>query len=93
MNRTGNRIVAKVTVKLKVHILYQSSILQWISYKDWLANNSGSDKSEWHASIKEINPSTGLIKNRVPFTGEISTLADKDDGTWFQTSTYFAVTR
>ena len=78
VNANGNRIVAKITVRMKVHILYQSSILQWLSYKDWLAHGA---TGEWHASIKEINPSTGLV------------IRNGNDGTWFETSTYFAVTR
>ncbi len=77
-NNNGNRIVAKVTVRVKVHILYQSSILQWLSYKDWLAAGA---TGEWHAAIKEIDPSTGLV------------VRDGNDGTWYETSTYFAVTR
>lgn len=97
-NKKGNRIVAKVTVRMKVHILYQSSILQWLSYKDWKANGA---QGEWHGSIKEINPSTGQIKGRD--TNLSSYLFGRfdagdrrllsSDGTWFQTSTYFAVTR
>lgn len=74
----GTRIVAKVTVRMKVNILYQSSILQWLSYKDWLANGA---TGEWHASIKELNPSTGRV------------IRDGNDGTWFQCSTYVAIAR
>ncbi len=99
LNANGNRIVAKVTVRMKVHVLYQSSILQWLSYKDWKANGC---TGEWHASIKEINPSTGQIRGRVSnissyLFGKYDDWGDQrelsSDGTWFQTSTYFAVTR
>lgn len=31
-SRDGDRIVARVTVRMKCHILYQSPILQWVSY-------------------------------------------------------------
>lgn len=74
----GTRIVAKVTVRMKVNILYQSSILQWLSYKDWLAHGAN---GEWHASIKELNPSTGRV------------IRDGNDGTWYQCSTYIAIAR
>ena len=99
LNANGNRIVAKVTVRMKVHVLYQSSILQWLSYKDWKANGC---TGEWHASIKEINPSTGQIRGRLSnissyLFGKYDDWGDQrelsSDGTWFQTSTYFAVTR
>lgn len=33
-DKSGYRIVAKVSVKLKVHIPYKSSILQWFRYKN-----------------------------------------------------------
>lgn len=100
-NAIGNRIVAKITVRLRVHILYQSSILQWLSYKDWKANNM---KSEWHGSIKEIDPSTEQIVGRADSgffsyllgrtTGDpLKSRLKSSDGTWYQTSTYFAVTR
>lgn len=70
----GNRIVAKVTVRMKVYVQYQSSILQWSCYRNY--DGAG----DLHYAIKTWDSQSGeLIRD--------------EDGTWFQYSTYFAVTR
>ena len=74
----GKRIVAKVTVKLKVYIPYQSSIIQWFAYKDYLA--SGRQNAN-HYSVRTIDPTQG------------GSIIDTEDGTWYQYSTYIAITR
>lgn len=44
----GKRLVAKVTFRIKVHIPYHSSVLQWMCYKD---------KKSSHYDIRSFNPS------------------------------------
>ena len=54
----GNIIVAKCTVRIKLHITYESSILQWLSYRDY--KGSG----ENHYDIKLYNPNIdGVYKD------------------------------
>lgn len=47
---TGNRLVARVTVKMRVQIPYKSSILQWFAYM------SSSHTSNNHFGIRGWNP-------------------------------------
>lgn len=54
-NTDGSMIVAKCSVRIKLHITYESYILQWLCYKD---HASGSNN---HYDIKLYNPSTGSI--------------------------------
>lgn len=51
----GNRVVAKVTVKLRVQIPYKSPVLQWASY----LNYSGS--GEEHFGVKRWDTNTSSI--------------------------------
>ena len=51
----GKKIDAKCTVRLKLHITYESFILQWMCYKDHAAGSNN------HYDIKLYNPSTGSI--------------------------------
>jgi len=46
----GQRLVARVSCRIKVHIPYHSSIIQWLCYKDGSTN---------HYDVKMYNPSTG----------------------------------
>lgn len=71
---SGDRIVAKVTVKLKVYIPYQSSIIQWFVNKDVTPG------AQNHYSVRTLNPTDG-------------TVIRTSDGTWYQYSTYVAITR
>lgn len=50
-NINGKRIVAKVTVKIKIHIPYESSVLTWLTSKY-------SEKSNEHYDVKLWNPVT-----------------------------------
>lgn len=68
---SGHRLVARVSCKIKVHVLYQSSIIQWAQYKFGDAKHF--DIRSWDSA-----------------NGKMSTTAD---GTWFQYTTYYAVTR
>lgn len=47
------RVIARVSVKLKVHVPYQSSIMQWMCER---SGNRG------HFGIKMYNPSTGRVE-------------------------------
>ena len=51
----GNRVVARITVRMKCHIPYQSSILQWVSYATRDVYN------ENHFDIKLFNGFDGSI--------------------------------
>jgi len=53
----GNRIVAKVTVRVKCYVPYQSSLLQWLCRRDW------DGTSDNHYSIKMWNPSTNTLSD------------------------------
>lgn len=74
----GQRIVAKVTVRMKVYVAYESSILQWLSYKDYLAHGASGDL---HYGIKMLNPATGKVYR------------DGTDGTYYEYCTYISYTR
>ena len=74
----GKRVVARVTCKIKIHAVYNSSILQWLCYMDY---SSGSDE---HYDVKLYDPSTnsgkhGFIRN--------------SDGLWYTYTTYYMTTR
>lgn len=93
--KSGERIVAKVTVKLKVYIAYESSILQWLSHKDFVRSGS---TGENHYSVKTVDVTTGNIMRRTTPDG----LSGRNhggiwqvngDGVWYQYSTYIANTR
>ena len=47
---SGERLVARVSCRIKVHIPYHSSIIQWLCYKDGSSN---------HYDVKMYNPATG----------------------------------
>lgn len=53
-NASGKRIVAKVTVKMKIHIPYESSVLTWLTSKY-------STKSNEHYDVKLWSPQTNSI--------------------------------
>lgn len=53
-NVKDGRIIARVTAKIKVHVPYQSSILQWAAYMFTGTN---------HFDIKMYNPGGGTINN------------------------------
>lgn len=50
----GNRIVAKVTARVKIHVPYESSILQWAAH---MFRNSGSEN---HLGVRLWNPSANI---------------------------------
>lgn len=87
---SGNRIVAKVTVRLKCYITYQSSVLQWLCYTDY--TNSGAS-GEMHYCVKEVNPLTGKISRRDNPNSYGGQWQYGDDGVWYQYSTYIAMSR
>lgn len=51
----GDRIVAKVTVRMKVYAPYQSTIMQWLTRLDW------DGVSDNHFGIKLWNPDTKTV--------------------------------
>lgn len=74
----GKRVVARVTFRMKVHIPYHSSILQWMCHKD---NNSAHFDIRQYA-YDDIN------------TQEKGGHAVMDkSGVWYQYTTYYSVTR
>lgn len=73
----GNRIVARVTTKVKVHIPYNSPILQWIDHLKGLDNT--------HYGIKMFDPEGGV-------NGDGQMIEDSD-GIWYQYTTYRAISR
>lgn len=54
-NVDGGMIVAKCSIRMKIHITYESFIFQWLCYKDHSASDSN------HYDIKLYNPSTGFV--------------------------------
>ena len=79
----GKAIVAKVTARIKVHIPYDNAIIQWTVHN---YTNHGAGKSE-HYDIKMYNESATSAANFRDGADEF------ESGVWYQTSTYFAVTR
>lgn len=73
----GKRVVAKVTFRIKVHIPYHSTILQWMCHKD---NNSA------HFDIRQF--AFDLDKQ-----SEGGHAAMDKSGVWYQYTTYYSVTR
>ena len=92
IDRYGNRIVAKVTVRLKAYIVYQSPILQWLSHNDWLAAGS---RGTNHYSIKTIDTNTGKVLRSAVSAGSSNAhvWSNTSDGVWYQYSTYVAISR
>lgn len=81
----GSRIVARITTKIKVHVPYNSSVLQWAD--EWFFNGS-----EKHYGIKLIEN----LKGSQSFTdGELqgNSLVRTEDGIWYQYTTYRAISR
>ena len=54
-DKLGKRIVAKVTVKLKVHVPYQSSILQWFRELTDTDGNNHYDIRLWDEDADEAD--------------------------------------
>lgn len=76
-----NRIVARVTFKMKIQVPFKSGILQWSRYLESKLNKDGG--AENHFGIRGLNPHSGKV-----------VITDTDqDGVWFQYTTYRAVTR
>lgn len=50
----SKRLIARVTVKIKIHIPYTSPIIQWLNYKD----------GSRHYDIKQYSPSSGIVRNK-----------------------------
>lgn len=81
----GNRLVARITTKIKVHVPYNSSVLQWAD--EWFFNGS-----EKHYGIKLIEN----LRGSQSFTdGELqgNSLVRTEDGIWYQYTTYRAISR
>lgn len=55
--KLGNRVVAKITTKVKLHIPYKSPVLQWFAHLDPAANAVG----ENHLDIPSWDPTTDSI--------------------------------
>lgn len=77
----GKRVVARVTCKIKIHAMYESSILQWLC---WLDHNKYSVATDEHFDVKLYDPTTnsgkhGFIRN--------------SDGLWYTYTTYYMTTR
>ena len=53
-NVSGKRIVAKVTVKMKVHIPYESSVLTWLVSKYSTKPTDHFDVKLWNPNSKSI---------------------------------------
>lgn len=77
----GNTIVAKVSVRVKVHIPYDNPLMQWAVNK----YTHHSDSTSEHYDIKLYNE----YNTAKDFRTHAYTEAD---GVWYQTSTYFALT-
>lgn len=75
----GNRIVAKVSVRLKVHIPYDNALIQWTVNK-----YTGHSNSE-HYDIKLYNSYNSAQNFRE------GVLTTNDSGVYYQTSTYFTI--
>lgn len=76
-NADGKSIVAKVTVRMKVYICYESPILQWVNHNDYV---KGGLTNDLHYSIRNYTPTSGDVER-------------SSDGTWYQYSTYYTVAR
>lgn len=77
----GKRLVAKVTFRIKVHIPYHSSILQWMCHKD---------KNSAHYDIRRFIPASNDVIREDPDAN----YADMNEsGVWYQYTTYYSVTR
>lgn len=76
----GNTVVAKVTTRLKVHIPYDNAIMQWAVYL-YTGHSTGAE----HYDIKMFDDYQTAMDIR---EGSVST----EDGVWYQTSAYYAIT-
>lgn len=79
----GNRIAARVTVKMKVHVCYKSSILQWLCRMF-----TGGGSNHEHYDVKVFGNKDG-IGSRTGYSNDY----DGDDGTWYEYTTYFMRSR
>ena len=77
----GRALIARVSVRMKVHIPYTNALIQWGVYK----HTHHSDVE--HYDIKMYNADATNVSNFMD--GIVGT----EDGLWYQTSTYYAVTR
>jgi hypothetical protein len=76
----GNTVVAKVSARVKVHIPYDNAFIQWAVEK-YTYHRGGSE----HYDIKLYNAANSAQDFRD------GTYTD-EDGVWYQTSIYYAVT-
>lgn len=60
-DKFGKRIVAKVTVKLKVHVPYQSSILQWFRELTDKDGNNHYDIRLWDKDANDVDRSSNGV--------------------------------
>lgn len=77
-HKDGYRIVARVSAKVKIHIPYQSPIMQWMSYLE-SKEDKNKDKDN-HYGIRLWNPET-------------SSMVEDEDGLWYQYTTFRAISR
>lgn len=77
----GERIVARVSVRLRVHIPYKSSILQWMDYRFHAAGAT----TGWHAGIKNCTYASPNMNG--------DGISVNEDGVWYQYTTFFMQSR
>lgn len=76
--RLGKRLIAKVTVKVKCHVPYKNTLLQWMCYEQHKLTPAGQNE---HYGIKMWDSSNNKV------------VSSKSDDIWYQTSKYVCVSR
>lgn len=86
----GDRLVAKITMRMKVYIPYKNPLMQWVRYME---GKYVSNEKYNHMSIR---PLAKPVKDAMP-TFEDGVTKDSGnltyDGTWFTYTTYRAISR
>lgn len=89
----GDRLVAKVTVRMKVYIPYKNPLMQWVRYME--GKYVGSEKNN-HMGIRPLKAKGVATSDYIPTfeNGATAGLGNLTyDGTWFTYSTYRAISR
>lgn len=80
---SSNRIVARITFKIKLQVPFKSGILQWARYLESKNNNFVFGEPENHFGIRGLSE----------YTGEVDITDTEEDGIWYQYTTYRSVSR
>lgn len=78
----NGRIIARVSAKIKVHIPYQSSVMQWVCQK--IYNKYPDLVPASHYDVKLFDPDA---------KGGQGGIYDNSNGVWYQYTTYYMQTR